>query len=46
MEKVDEWVLALSSDGSGEIGLYRVYFPYDQKGKSFWNKWCMGTWAR
>lgn len=26
MEKVDEWVLALSSDGGGgEIGLYRVY---------------------
>lgn len=25
MEKVDEWVLALSSDNGGEIGLYRVY---------------------
>lgn len=25
MEMVDEWVLALSSDNGGEIGLYRVY---------------------
>ena len=25
MEKVDEWVLALSSDNGGEIGLYRIY---------------------
>lgn len=25
MEKVDEWVLALSSDAGGDIGLYRIY---------------------
>lgn len=25
MGKVDEWVLALSSDNGGKIGLYRIY---------------------
>lgn len=25
MKQVDEWVLALSSDNGGDIGLYRIY---------------------